>query len=409
MVRSIDENGEKTVVFMFSMSLTEQDISNFGINYLSQKGYHVHVWNLSPLLNKNMICPISNEKNNITYVNVNNYKDFKNLSMELSDNSVFIDLFVGLSAITWKTEKIYRLLRQYDVLYFIISLAAMPLPNIHRSDNGLIRKIIWKLKHIPSINLKYFLDITSSKVILFLKKHTNIYSTPARIFGGDSEIMDLYLKRHNYDKNNITYINSMDYDRYLDYLERVNYQQPKLDMTCVLLDDMPTNHPDGLLTNTPLVDEKNYFYSMNQLFMKIEKELGLRVIIAAHPRSNYENMPDVFGGREIIKGKTPDLVAKSSLVIMHNSTSVSFAILFKKPIMVATTSDMNVNVYTMASALRCEVIKVDNDEIMKNLDLTKYKRPNANYDEYVYKYIKSRKAPEKKVWEVVEEELKRIT
>ena len=408
MVKSIDENGKKTVVFMFPMSLTEQDISNFGINYLSQKGYHVYVWNLSPLLNKKLACFISNKKNNITYVHVTNYKYFKNLLMELFDNSVFIDLFVGLSAITWKTEKVYRMLRHYNILYFIVSLAAMPIPNIPKSDNGLIKKIIWKLKHTPSINLKYFLDIISSKFILFLKKHADIYPIPARIFGGDSEIIDLYLKRHNYDKNNITYIHSMDYDRYLDYLERVNYQQPKLDMTCVLLDDMPTNHPDGLLTNTPLVDEKNYFYSMNQLFMKIEKELGLRVIIAAHPRSNYEDMPDVFGGREIIKGKTPDLVAKSSLVIMHNSTSVSFAILFKKPIMVAATSDMNVNVYTMASALRCEVIKVDNDEHMKNLDLTKYKRPNANYDEYLYKYIKSKKAPEKKVWEIVEEELHEI-
>ena len=61
------------------------------------------------------------------------------------------------------------------------------------------------------------------------------------------------------------------------------------------------------------------------------------VIIAAHPRSQYEKMPGLFNGREVIKGKTLELIAASESVLTHSSTAINFAILFKKPITFLTS------------------------------------------------------------------------
>ena len=54
----------------------------------------------------------------------------------------------------------------------------------------------------------------------------------------------------------------------------------------------------------------------------------------AHPRSNYEKHPELFKKYKIIKGKTIDLVKNSKLVLMHCSTSVNYAVIYKKPIII---------------------------------------------------------------------------
>jgi hypothetical protein len=61
-------------------------------------------------------------------------------------------------------------------------------------------------------------------------------------------------------------------------------------------------------------------------------------VIAAHPSSKYSK--ESFGNREIIYGKTGELVKASDGVITHYSTSYVFPILFNKPLLFITTNHM---------------------------------------------------------------------
>ncbi len=200
-------------------------------------------------------------------------------------------------------------------------------------------------------------------------------------------------------------VHTIEYDRYLEY-QGTQKQSEKLNRDyCVVLDNDQAFDPLAKTLNIPLVEPDNYFKAMNNLFDKIERELGLKVIVAAHPRSTYEKRPGLFGQHEIVKGRTLELVADSSLVVTHDSTSVSYAVMFEKPILVAATSDMNDYVYVMSNALGVDTVTIDDDAEMKKLDLAKYIEPNAKYEDYLFKNIKSRQAPEKKLWQVVETNL----
>ena len=80
---------------------------------------------------------------------------------------------------------------------------------------------------------------------------------------------------------------------------------------------------------------------MNNFFKLIEDQLGLEVIIAAHPRSNYENHPDYFKGRKCIRGQLVKLARECKLILAHDSTALSFASLLYKPVVFVTSSELN--------------------------------------------------------------------
>jgi hypothetical protein len=225
--------------------------------------------------------------------------------------------------------------------------------------------------------------------------------------------MQLFKKNRNLNESTVIPINSFDYDSYV-YNSRniINNSKIEEENICVFLDEAITDHPDFDLLGIKYIASNEYFVSMNRLFDFIESEFGLKVIIAAHPRSTYEATPEIFGGRSIIKGKTAELVIKSKLVIMHMSTSVSFAIIGNKPIIVAKTDGIRQNSYlnklvdNMAVNIGTKAINIDQLELTastlsKNIN-------NEKYENYLYKYIKSRNAIDLPVWEIVVLELKNM-
>ena len=100
----------------------------------------------------------------------------------------------------------------------------------------------------------------------------------------------------------------------------------------VFLDECLPLHPDIEICNIKPMDADVYYRELNTFFDKLELEMGLKVIIAAHPKSIIYREKDYFDGRMVIWGKTAELVRDSSLVLFHDSTSIGYAVCFNKPI-----------------------------------------------------------------------------
>ena len=61
-------------------------------------------------------------------------------------------------------------------------------------------------------------------------------------------------------------------------------------------------------------------------------EINLKIIIAAHPKSDEEGPLDYLGNRLAIIDKTEELIKGSEFVVSGSSTALAFAIIYKKPI-----------------------------------------------------------------------------
>ena len=399
------------IVYLLYGELSKRESEKFGIDYFIGLGYEVQVWYCYPLIHSKY-NHVNNPAIDISYKVINSYKILKKLLIELPTKTIFIDFIVGLTYMTYKEQRIFRLLKIYDRPFIRVSVAPTPTSydiNIQSEKKNSIdiSNIVLKfISQIKRYNVKGIFNVLLARLILKILNHTDYYRLPEKCFSIESDILQTYLLRNNMDINDVVPIHTFDHDNYIDY---VSNNEQITDNICVFIDNMQVGDPYASYLGWKEIDANNYFKSLNDLFSKVEKELGLKVIIAAHQRSDEISLGPI-GHRPIIKGKTIELVAKSKLVICHDSTAINFPVLFKKPILLAGTSDMKIfTLYNMAKTLGIEIIMIDDIKVLEKLDLELFKTPNANYQEYLHRFIKSKNAPsDKKIWEIIEPEIKNI-
>lgn len=155
----------------------------------------------------------------------------------------------------------------------------------------------------------------------------------------------------------------------------------------IYVDEAMCDHPDYAIDGLPVPTGPDAFFpALKAFFDRVEEELGLEVIVALHPKSNYQpsELPRLFGQRRTYSGKTPGLIRRSELVFLHNSTSLSYAVLFRKPTMFLTSHDID------RSWLRCDldvrsdwlgqpVVNIDDIGITQSADI-----PSRSVDEKSY-------------------------
>jgi hypothetical protein len=150
-----------------------------------------------------------------------------------------------------------------------------------------------------------------------------------------------------------------------------------------------------LLGNKQPLTKELWYPSLINFFNIIENKTLNKVVIAAHPKHKYsaENK-HCFGARHIIHGDTMNLVSQASLVLVTNSTAVSYAVMFNKPVLVLLSNELieDGNILLkesnhLSSILGCPTINVDkiNESLLSNFSINTEK-----YLTYKNKYLSSR-------------------
>lgn len=126
-------------------------------------------------------------------------------------------------------------------------------------------------------------------------------------------------------------INYVDYDT----AKFSSKNERRLDYDYILfLDQAHCSHPDLKILSKNQQDtkvfEKRYLNELHNIFSALESKLKIPVVIAAHPKSNYE--ANAFMGREMIKGETASLLKDSSVLLAHYSTAALSASIYNIPI-----------------------------------------------------------------------------
>lgn len=156
-------------------------------------------------------------------------------------------------------------------------------------------------------------------------------------------------------------INSDDYDRYL----LLNNASPIVTGPYILfLDEYFPFHPDTILFGIKNINPEKYYADINSYFDRMEQLYGLPVIISAHPKALLYKQRNYYHGRQVFFGKTPILTKYASFVLAHNSTAISFSVIFRKKLHFITS-------HTIESIM----ISVHNDI----LNFSKYLKCNYQY------------------------------
>lgn len=198
---------------------------------------------------------------------------------------------------------------------------------IYTSKRKLIDKIISHIKR-P----RRFFKIFSNNLFLFFLYKFNFLKKNALTFCvGVAE-----LDKNHYTNKKVSF-NSLDFEKAEMIKGNYNVDSSYNDKI-VFLDIFLPYHNDLEFSNEKIINPENYYKEINNFFQKIELKHNKEIVIAAHPTAIYKENP--FNNRKIYWGKTAELVSGSIFVLSHWSTSVNYAILFKKPIIFFYTSDI---------------------------------------------------------------------
>ena len=205
---------------------------------------------------------------------------------------------------------------------------------------------------------------------------------------------------------NRVWAHTFDYDIYL------NNARQELELGeryAVFLDEDMAFHLDydhaGI---DPPTTPSRYYPVMNRFFERFERANGMRVIVAAHPRSRYELHPEVWSGRTIIQNKTAQLVRGADYILGHSSTSLSFAVLWRKPILFLSTWDLDKSYLAPHIALRSSLLR----RPLVNVDESPDSAPGQDalpavdedaYSRYVTQFIKFPGSPDLPAWQIFSE------
>lgn len=377
--------GIKKVIYLVEVFFNERDYDRFGIRTMLDNGFEVEVWDFTPLLAPGDYLDSRTDG----FEGWPGYRIFADRASALSafsriDSSCFL---VSCLHYNHKTFAFYRRISVNKVPYCVLSFG---LPISSTAGDVFVRRL--KRISLARLGPRLFrmipfelLGIRPADIIVTQSNKCMAYGFPVN-------------------KNStVLWTHSFDYDIYL--AERNNPVVTE-DRTAVFLDDYLPLHPDyAYLGYAPEITAEEYYSLMRNFFEYMEASFNIQIIVAAHPRSDYEGHPEYFGPRPVIKGKTAELVRKARFVLLHNSTSINFAVLYKKPMIFLTADKIegsrieDPSIKWLASFFGKKAHNLDESP---DIDLGQELCIDENaYSLYKNNYIKKDGSEEKPFWQIV--------
>jgi hypothetical protein len=381
----------KRIIYFITSPFNGRDYERYGVEIIRKNGFIVEVWDFSPFLSSEHSQEPSDSSRDI----FEGYRTFLCMKDAISQIRKLEDdcFVVVLVSYIYESYPIFRALAKKRLPY-CLQVYKFPSRDLN-SGNGFIRKI-------KSLSLKKVANILFNKYLPYWVMGIS----PAKIFLNLGGQMDLNKSRLPISRNtSIVFSHYFDYDIYMKEREKSALCDEN---TCVFLDTFLPFHPAS--GSTPIIDPEKYFPQLRSFFDFLEEKYKVKIVIAAHPRSDYQARPDYFGGREVVKGKTAELVRNSHIVISHESAAVSFAVLFEKPVIFITNNILKEQstgglIDFMALLLGKQPINLDHDFI---IDWDKEMSVNKKaYRDYRNEYIKKDGTEEVPIWQNFVDSLKK--
>jgi hypothetical protein len=395
-------NGINKVILVTESPFTRRDYKRYGIDIFRNNNLEIEMWDLTRIIHPHYDImppdPFSGKGLKI-FSSKRNVAD--NISKLDRNRTIIINLNNSWLDRLW----LFRFYSNYKIKYAMKALGIIPLDNPEK-----------KIRVSLFSELSFF-KITYKNIIRAIKNRLGrripfyfLGVSPAVLLltsGELSENLYYYPKDRN---TEVLWLHALDYDLCLEE----NTKPPLIEVSgcAVFLDDYVPFHPEWVLfgEEKPVTAER-YLTSINKFFDHIEKEQNLKVVIAAHPSSDYSDKPGSYGNRMIYYGKTVGCVRSSKFVIAHSSTAINFAVVYRKPIIFILTDELvgkkdSVYIDIFASWFGKKPINIDSPY---SIDWKKELTVDENkYKVFQNTFIKKQNTKEEYSWKTLINKLKEM-
>lgn len=383
------------LLYLIKQPLVERDFERFGVRSMLEKGHDITVLDLRKLFHPGIFDdhPAAIGKPGLSIRVVKNRKELisEKETVANSDLIIFLVQSYGLDSSNYSA---LRMIAETRTPYLILAGSFFPGVAPHAANGPLWRSLRNSFTRLRNM------DLLNSLVARFPRKWLGIPEADFIVYNGKASQRKNSLVGK---KTTPVFAHTMDYDIYMRLMEK----RAEPERQAIFLDQFLPYHP-GTRAQKGFgeFDAGAYYECLRTLFDRIESELNLEVVIAGHPRADYQRFKDVFGNRKILYGDTAALVKKSRLVMAHYTTAIGFAVMFRRPLMILTSHDLfgfhplRERIYeNLSRELGVPLHCLDDPGA---IDLSSPPAVNDNlYDRYIENYIKVPGTPSRFLWDIV--------
>lgn len=378
----MDKSLYKIVYINCGNPITDTIRHLFSMDAMEEVGFQVEYWGLSSYFYPDLHTP--NELDTPNHIRFDNLKDFEEqLKLQNRKNTIVVVAF----DLYYPYREAFSLLNKSG-LYIVRIFPYAGISEFKYSFKERAKRII------------------HSNLIQKFKRNfqQKTYSFFFRNFINSNLIKEVYSSALPRTKA----INHPDYENYLKLQKEKNrlIEKPYF----VFLDVyFPLHHDLRTVHHLENIEAEAYYQSMRAFFDKIEAIYHKPVVIAAHPKADYQGKE--FGNRKVVKYQTDNLVKFSDGVISHYSNSIAYALLFNKPIalvanqMMMNTPTLEVILTTYAKKFNRKIFIVDADDF-STLDFSPIEETSRK--KYIYSYLTTKETETFSNKEILKEEFKRM-
>ncbi len=293
------------------------------------------------------------------------------------------DVVVSLASIQYRNRDLYRNLMKTRARIGVVRLGAIPSARSFRS-------YAQRFFRQPSRGVEFFLG---------------------RLPGAWSGIrpLDFILKGGSFPISNpltapetkIIDAHALDYDLVLANQSAAPFDSENF---AVFVDEGGPLAPDYIEQNWGFPLKPDEYYSlMNRFFDSLEKRFDCEIQIALHPRTCYEDQQKYYEGRKVIQGKTALLIRDARFVVVHGSTAINFATVYRKPLIFASYDYQKKTYFGLLIDAWAATLNKSPVDLHADADVDWEKHlivDEAAYSKYVETYIKNSGSPDKPCWDI---------
>ena len=365
----------RKVIYVCFGRLTDKMARDWYIDYLIEKGVTVEYWDVVSLLREEHA-----ERGALNPAYLRVFRTFGDVEAELRQPENRDALYLMLITYVARFTRIFRLFSKYDCRMLTFAWGALPHDPVYKW-----RKVAAWL----STPLKIAQEIANRTRTIALRRLNLVKPFQVAFVAGD-----VLMSADNHAAKVIP-VNYFDYDHYVK--EKADGESRLVaERYAVFLDINLPYHSDMAFCGRPQIDPVGYFRSLNRFFAMLELEYGIKVVIAAHPRADYDRT--TFEGRQIFQLVTAKLVKSAEFVLSHTSTAMSYAVLNAKPLIFIYTDAMaavydRLFIREMKVYADCLDAPIYNIDALSSARQAEVKPANLNrYERYKYDYLTSRQS-----------------
>ncbi len=385
------------IILVFNTPALNTDIQTYSLWELFDLGYKVTVLDASPFLmpdaNRIVTAERLSDERFESHI-CNTKKELEGFVKKDATTACFIPMFNSY----YDVRFVFKLFTKYKVFYGHVTTARTEL---ELSSFGIKYKKSWKNSRFNPVHIYKALYNRIGRKIFCTEKARFV------VLGGKSNSQQ-YINATDYDKNTkILWLNTWDYERFLTKEKYDNGGKPY----CVFLDQYFPFHPDlksEIGFDFTEEDKQQFISDMNKVFDHIRNSYNLEIIIAAHPRANYNDKKNLYPNVKIEYGKTAELIKGASLAVANFSNSIMFAVMSHIPLIIINSPVIKKCNYTETVLLEFAkitgaFIAQDYSDLPKSFEIPickeKYKAIEDNY-------FKSGENNGKTIWQLIMEAFK---